>query len=222
MQILNYEFKNINLLETALTHRSLGHNHNERLEFLGDAVLGLIIARQLFDQYPYVDEGELSRLRANLVNKNILAEMAAEFNLGDYLKLGAGELKSGGTRRKSILADALEAIIGAIYLDGDIATCQSVVLNWFKVKLDDPEARENLKDPKSLLQEYLQAKKLSLPEYGLISTSGDAHSQKFHVSCEVAGLKYRSEGVGTSRRAAEQMAAQEYYVWIKEKTKKKP
>lgn len=221
MQKLGYEFQTLSLLEKALTHRSAGAKNNERMEFLGDAVLGFIIATQLFHQYPHADEGELSRLRANLVNENVLAEMAIEFNLGEYLRLGSGELKSGGARRKSILADALEAMIGAVYLDANITVCQEVVLKWFDSRLNNPEAMENLKDPKSLLQEYLQAKKYSLPEYQLISTTGDAHSQHFHVSCEVSGLKHRTEGVGSTRRGAEQMAAQEYFAWLLEKAKKK-
>jgi ribonuclease III len=221
MQKLGYEFRAVSLVDTALTHRSAGPKNNERMEFLGDALLGFIIATQLFHQYPHADEGELSRLRANLVNENVLAEIAIEFGLGDYLRLGSGELKSGGARRKSILADAVEALIGAVYLDADIVTCQSVILKWFDSRLNNPEAMENLKDPKSLLQEYLQAKKYSLPEYHLISTTGDAHSQHFHVSCEVAGLKHRTEGVGSTRRGAEQMAAQEYFTWLLEKTKKK-
>jgi ribonuclease-3 len=221
MQKLGHEFRTLSLLEIALTHRSAGPKNNERMEFLGDAVLSFIIATQLFHQHPHADEGELSRLRANLVNENVLAEMALEFNLGDYLRLGSGELKSGGARRKSILADALEALIGAVYLDADITICQHVVLKWFESRLQDPEAIENLKDPKSLLQEYLQAKKIALPDYQLISTTGDAHIQHFYVSCEVSGFKHRTEGVGSTRRGAEQMAAQEYFKWLLEKTKKK-
>ena len=221
MQKLGYEFRTVTLLETALTHRSASPKNNERMEFLGDATLSFIIATQLFQQHPNADEGELSRLRANLVNENILAEIALEFNVGDYLKLGSGELKSGGARRKSILADALEALIGAVYLDADIATCQTVLLKWFDSRLKNPDAMENLKDPKSLLQEYLQAKKYSLPDYQLISMTGDAHAQHFHVSCEVSGFKHRTEGVGSTRRAAEQMAAQEFFTWLLEKTKKK-
>jgi len=221
MQKLGHDFQSVSLLETALTHRSAGAKNNERMEFLGDAILSFIIATQLFRQYPSADEGELSRLRANLVNENVLAEMAIEFNVGDYLRLGSGELKSGGARRKSILADALEALIGAVYLDANISICEQVLLKWFASRLQDPEAIENLKDPKSLLQEYLQAKKYSLPEYHLISTTGDAHSQHFHVSCEVSGVKHRTEGVGSTRRGAEQMAAQEYFKWLLEKTKKK-
>jgi ribonuclease-3 len=221
MQKLTYDFKSIPLLETALTHRSASAKNNERMEFLGDAILSFIIATQLFHQYPRADEGELSRLRANLVNENILAEIAIEFNLGEHLKLGSGELKSGGARRKSILADALEALIGAIYLDGDIAVCQQVVLKWFESRLQNPDAIENLKDPKSLLQEYLQAKKMPLPDYQLITMTGDAHEQHFHVSCEVSGFKHRTEGVGSTRRGAEQMAAQEYFTWLLAKTKKK-
>jgi ribonuclease-3 len=204
MQKLGHEFRTLSLLEIALTHRSAGPKNNERMEFLGDAVLSFIIATQLFHQHPHADEGELSRLRANLVNENVLAEMALEFNLGDYLRLGA-----------------LEALIGAVYLDADITICQHVVLKWFESRLQDPEAIENLKDPKSLLQEYLQAKKIALPDYQLISTTGDAHIQHFYVSCEVSGFKHRTEGVGSTRRGAEQMAAQEYFKWLLEKTKKK-
>lgn len=221
MQKIGYEFQTVSLLETALTHRSASPKNNERLEYLGDAVLSFIITTQLFQQHSNADEGELSRLRANLVNENILAEIALEFNLGEYLKLGSGELKSGGARRKSILADALEALIGAVYLDADIATCQAVVLKWFDARLKNPEAMENLKDPKSLLQEYLQAKKYPLPDYQLISMTGDAHAQHFHVSCEVTGFKHRTEGGGSTRRGAEQMAAQEFFTWLLDKAKKK-
>lgn len=221
MQKIGYVFQDAGLLNIALTHRSASAKNNERMEFLGDAVLSFVIATQLFEQYPRVDEGELSRLRANLVNETVLAEMAAEFALGDYLQLGSGELKSGGARRKSILADAFEALIGAVYLDSDITRCQQIILKWFDARLKNPEALTNLKDPKSLLQEYLQAKKMPLPEYQLISMTGNAHAQHFHVSCEVSGLKHKAEGVGSTRRGAEQMAAQEYYQWLLEKSKKK-
>jgi len=221
MQKIGYQFQSPALLEMALTHRSASSNNNERIEFLGDAVLSFVMATQLFHQHPHADEGELSRLRANLVNETVLAEMATEFALGDHIHLGSGELKSGGARRKSILADALEALIGAIYLDSDITICQHVILKWFEVRLKNPEAMINLKDPKSLLQEHLQAKKMPLPDYQLVSMTGDAHAQHFHVSCQVAGLKHKTEGVGSTRRGAEQMAAQEYFKWLLEKPKKK-
>ncbi len=221
MQKIGYQFQSSGLLDIALTHRSASSKNNERMEFLGDAVLSFVMATQLFHQYPRADEGELSRLRANLVNETVLAEMATEFALGEFLRLGSGELKSGGARRKSILADTFEALIGAIYLDSDIMICQNIILKWFEGRLKNPEALVNLKDPKSLLQEYLQAQKMPLPDYQLISMTGNAHAQHFHVSCQVSGLRHTTEGVGSTRRSAEQMAAQEYFAWLLAKSKKK-
>jgi len=220
MKSIGYSFKQLHLLNTALTHRSKDIENNERLEFLGDAVLGFVITAQLFRQFPYAREGELSRLRANLVNESSLAEIAVKFNLSDHLRLGLGELKSGGMRRKSILADALEAIIGAIYLDSDILTCEKIVLQWFEERLNNLGKIEAQKDPKSRLQEYLQSRQLSLPVYTVVSTTGESHAQQFEVSCEVEGFDYSALGKGSSRRAAEQMAAEDFLRWLLGQSKK--
>lgn len=211
IQQLGYQFKNALLLEAALSHRSVGNQNNERLEFLGDAILNFIIAAELFKLYPKAREGELSRMRARLVNGEMLAILANEFQLGDFLRLGAGELKSGGYRRQSILADAMEAIIGAIYLDADLQTCQERILNWFGSRLAAVTSLDSLKDPKTQLQEYLQAQKLPLPEYKIIAITGEAHAQTFYITCTVAGIPHISEGVGPSRRKAEQEAAQKMF-----------
>jgi ribonuclease-3 len=213
-RFLGYEFKDGQLLKTALTHRSLGKNNNERLEFLGDSILGWIIAEALYQQFPFAKEGQLSRLRARLIKGQTLAKIAAEFNLGDYLRLGQGELKSGGFRRVSTLADALEAIIGAIYLDSDIDTCRRVVLSWFNNRLEGLSLASNLKDPKTLLQEYLQAHKYALPDYQVISTTGKEHEQVFKVVCRVDPLSKEVMGKGSSRRFAEQDAAHKILITL--------
>lgn len=218
-KILGYQFKNTTLLEMALTHRSIKVKNNERLEFLGDAVLNFVIAAALYQQFDYAAEGELSRVRASLVNEDSLAEIAQGFQLGDYLYLGPGELKSGGARRKSILADALEAIIGAIYLDADMLTCQKIILHWFAARLQSVNIDKNLKDAKSALQEYLQSQKLPLPQYKILLITGEAHAQHFQIACEVEGMDYQSEGVGTTRRGAEQMAAKAFYLWMQQNNK---
>lgn len=207
---LGYTFHHPALLQAALTHRSVKGKNNERLEFLGDSILNFIIAATLYEKCPHAKEGELSRLRANLVNGEMLAEIAQEFELGEYLQLGPGELKSGGSRRKSILADAFEAIIGAIYLDSDMKHCQERVLAWYQTRLTDFTRFEVTKDPKTRLQEYLQGRKLPLPIYNVISIEGKAHHQHFKVSCEVEGNSHITEGSGSSRRAAEQIAAQAF------------
>lgn len=204
---LNYEFKDVALLEAALSHRSVGNKNYERLEFLGDAILNFVIAAELFQRYPKAREGELSRLRASLVNEEALAALAKQFDLGEYLRLGVGELKSGGFQRQSILADAMEAIIGAIYIDSDLTTCQQHIATWFESRLEDVAIGTVAKDPKTQLQEYLQAHKLSLPEYKILSIEGEAHAQIFHIECHVVGLKEITVGMGNSRRKAEQEAA---------------
>lgn len=206
-QKLGYAFKNILLLEAALSHRSIGNQNNERLEFLGDSILNFVIAAELFNRYPKAREGELSRLRANLVNGEALAVLAHEFKVGDYLRLGAGELKSGGFRRQSILADAMEAIIGAIYLDTDLETCRQHILQWYAPLLEKVPTLNALKDPKTQLQEYLQAHKLPLPAYEILKIEGEAHAQTFYVECSVSGLSQITSGVGNNRRKAEQEAA---------------
>lgn len=205
---IGYTFKQPELLRQALTHRSHGSPHNERLEFLGDSVLSLAISSKLVHDFPKLAEGDLSRVRAHLVKEPTLAEIAQALNLGDYLFLGEGELKSGGFRRPSLLADALEAILGAIFLDSNFAeTCRVIeALYAPTVALLDPK---NLsKDPKTQLQEYLQSRKLSLPQYEIVATEGEAHAQHFKLECIITDLDIRAPGAGASRRKAEQEAAQ--------------
>lgn len=221
MQKLGYQFNDSQLLKTALTHRSMKGKNNERLEFLGDAVLSFVIAHALYVQCPYAKEGDLSRFRSALVNGEALAEIAQAFELGNYLYLGPGELKSGGTRRKSILADALEAVIGAIYLDSDMLTCQERILAWFESHLKQVMQDDVQKDAKSQLQEYLQAHHLPLPQYEIISVAGEAHEQWFQVSCRVETCAHFSEGSGASRRAAEQVAAGRFLEWLIKEAKGK-
>ncbi|MDD4893048.1 MAG: ribonuclease III, partial [Candidatus Rickettsiella isopodorum] len=186
---LNYRFKNHELLEDALSHRSFrGNKNNERLEYLGDAVLNFVIAAALFRQNIKAREGELSRLRANLVRGETLTDLAQEFELGKYLRLGAGELKTGGAQRKSILADGMEAVVGAIYLDGGFQVCETCILRWYANRLENVETIPELKDPKTRLQEYLQAKKLALPVYTILALEGPAHQHTFKVECHLHGL----------------------------------
>jgi len=203
---LGYEFNQQALLEHALTHRSAASKHNERLEFLGDSILSIIISDALYHKFPTATEGDLSRMRATLVCGKMLAVIGFEFKLGDYLKLGPGELKSGGFRRESIIADAVEAIIGAVYLDSGIETCRTLVLAWYQSRLAIIEPI-NQKDPKTLLQEQLQGFKKPLPVYKVTDIKGEAHSQTFTVECYVEQLKKPFVGVGGSRRKAEQLAA---------------
>jgi ribonuclease-3 len=206
--ILNYEFQQPNFLKVALTHRSKGGEHNERLEFLGDAVVNFVIAEALYQQFPKATEGELSRWRATLVNRDALAELAKEFELGRFLFLGPGELRSGGSERQSILSCAMEAIIGAVYLDGGFEVAQQKIIDWYDPLLNSLSSAASHKDPKTLLQEYLQSQRLSLPEYKVEVIDGEAHQQLFTVSCRVDGIEDKSVGKGTSRRRAEQDAAQ--------------
>lgn len=206
---LGYSFNNPELLRQALTHRSYGGSNNERLEFLGDSVLNCVTATRLYHLYGKVAEGDLSRMRAHLVKEATLSDIAVTLKLGDYLLLGEGELKSGGFRRPSILADGVEAIIGAIYLDGGFSEAERVINALYEplVKTLDPKTLG--KDPKTLLQEYLQGRKIALPLYNVISISGEAHEQRFEVECVIPGLKVRTQGEGGSRRSAEQAAALE-------------
>ena len=206
-QALGHVFAEQDLLAEALRHRSMRGKNNERLEFLGDSLVNCIIAAALFAQFPSAKEGQLSRLRAHLVRGETLAELAHEFHLGDHLTLGAGESKSGGRHRQSLLADALEAVVAAIYLDAGFDTTQSCVLAWFASRLANISLDAPLKDPKTCLQEYLQAKHLPLPEYHIHTISGADHAQEFAVRCEVPGLAIRTQGQGSSRRKAEQAAA---------------
>lgn len=213
-QKLNYKFKTISLLKQALTHRSANAMNNERFEFLGDSLLSTVIANALFHQFPQNSEGQLSRLRASLVKGEMLSMIAQEIGLGDFLILGQGELKSGGFRRASILADALEAIFAAIYLDSDFTQCQTVILSLYEHRLKDDRLNDNAKDAKTQLQEYLQSKKITLPHYRLTKVDGDTHEQTFYITCKVAGLNLITEGVGGTRRKAEQDAAKKMFEYI--------
>ena len=207
---LDYIFNNIEFLETALSHRSSDENHNERLEFLGDSLLNFIIAEKLFHMFPGATEGELSRSRASLVNKDTLANMARELEISAYLRLGMAEIKSGGAKRESILADTLEAIMGAIYLDSGMDKCREKILQWYAPRLANIIAIPVKKDPKTELQEYFQARQLPLPSYSVIETSGKAHAQIFKIKCTVEGLDYIAYGKGSSQRVAQQLAAQQF------------
>mgnify|MGYP001178153258 FL=1 len=205
---LGYQFSNQALLIEALTHRSAQGRNNERLEFLGDSALNFVIADELFRRCPQESEGVLSRLRANLVNRGSLAELARALQLGEYLRLGSGEIKSGGHRRESILADSLEAIIGAVYLDGGFVACRELVLRLYENRLQQLPSVAELKDAKTRLQEYLQGLRKPLPVYEVLEVSGKAHDQLFRVECTVLDAGLHTEGEGSSRRQAEQIAAE--------------
>ena len=211
LRLLGYRFSDPLLLRQALTHRSYGAPHNERLEFLGDGVLNFIIASLLYERFPVLPEGDLSRLRAHLVNQETLSQLARTLDLGQYLLLGEGELKSGGFRRPSILADAFEGILGAIYVDGGFEAAVDVVRRIYEPLLAELDPKSLGKDPKTLLQEYLQGRRLSLPVYNVVSVSGEAHEQCFQVECVILELSIRAEGEGSSRRSAEQNAARSAY-----------
>ncbi|WP_175689409.1 ribonuclease III [Burkholderia anthina] len=204
---LRYEFRNAELLRQALTHRSHSATHNERLEFLGDSVLNCAVAALLFQRFSKLDEGDLSRVRANLVKQQSLYEIAQALNISEGLRLGEGELRSGGFRRPSILADAFEAIIGAVFLDGGFEAAQGVIKRLYVPILDHIDPRTLGKDAKTLLQEYLQGHKIALPTYTVVATHGAAHNQQFEVECTVPKLDVKVSGSGASRRAAEQAAA---------------
>jgi len=206
-----HRFNDAALLRTALTHRSYNAQHNERLEFLGDSVLNCIIADELYRRFPALAEGDLSRVRALLVRQQTLYERAEALALGDALLLGEGELRSGGRERPSILADALEALIGAVYLDAGFETARSVVRRIFDPVLESADPMLLGKDPKTLLQEHLQGRRLPLPQYTIVATEGEAHRQRFRVECAIPSLSIRVSGEGLSRRAAEQSAAAEAY-----------
>lgn len=205
---LDYEFSDISLLSLALTHCSYGSHNNERLEFLGDALLNSTIAQVLFSQFPEEREGILSRLRASLVKGDTLADIAREFSLSDYLIMGEGELKSGGFRRDSILADVVESIIGAIFIDGGMQHCQSFIKRIFKSRLEALSLDKHLKDPKTRLQELLQSRQLPLPNYRVVNIEGESHQQEFMVRCETALLKDAPLASASSRRQAEKLAAE--------------
>lgn len=213
-----YVFKQPELLQEALTHRSFGTPHNERLEFLGDSALNCAVSALLFKQFPLLPEGNLSRLRANLVNQHALYELASALGLGDLIRLGEGERKSGGHHRPSILANALEAVIGAIYLEGGFLQVENFVSNLYKPLLQNLDVKTLGKDPKTMLQECLQGRRIPLPEYIIVTMSGEAHQQKFSVECVIAKLNIRTLGEGTSRRRAEQEAAKKAYELITPQT----
>ena len=204
---IGHVFSRAELLAQALTHRSHGAPHNERLEFLGDGVLNCVIAAELFERFGKLPEGDLSRLRAQLVRQEALHQLAQTLNLGDYLRLGEGELKSGGFARPSILADAFEALIGAVFLDGGFLAARRTIVLLYEPLLADLDPSALAKDPKTLLQELLQARKIALPQYSVVAARGAAHSQNFEVECLIPELSLRTTGSGSSRRSAEQEAA---------------
>ena len=204
---IHYKFRDEGLLETALTHCSVGRANNERLEYLGDAALGFVIAEALFLKFPSLPEGHLTRLRASLVKKETLVQLARDIDLGDFLRLGAGEIKSGGQHRDSTLANALEALIGAVYLDSGHAICRKFIINLYTDLLKDISPDVLSKDPKTELQEWLQAKKLALPTYSIIKEEGAAHRKTFTVACRIVDMGERVVAEGSSKRNAEQGAA---------------
>jgi len=208
---IGYSFTDFALLTQALTHRSALGAHNERLEFLGDSILSFAISSDLYRRFPKVTEGDLSRMRATLVCGKMLAEVGREFNLGDCLILGPGELKSGGFRRDSIIADGVEAIIGAVFLDSDIDTVTALILSWFDSRLKTIQPGISQKDPKTRLQEHLQSRKQPLPVYEVLEVKGEAHNQQFTMACIIEGIE-PVQGKGTSRRKAEQIAAEKMLV----------
>ncbi len=213
-RVLGYRFNDLSHLELALTHRSCGKRNNERLEFLGDSIVNFVIADALFRQFPSAKEGQLSRLRARLVKGVTLAELAREMAFGEHLRLGTGELKSGGFKRESILADAVEAVIGAIYLDSGLEPCRERIEAWFGSRLAALSLDDTQKDAKTRLQEFLQARKVALPQYLLQGVEGEAHDQEFTIECQVDLLSKPSTGRGGSRRIAEQKAARQALILL--------
>jgi len=216
---LQHEFSNADLLTQAVTHRSFSLEHNERLEFLGDSVLNLAVADLLYERLSALPEGDLSRVRANLVKQDTLHHLAVELGLPDVIRLGEGETRSGGQKRPSILADALEAVIGAVYLDGGFAAAQALVQRLFKAVEINPTMEAIDKDPKTELQEWLQGRKMNLPLYRVVGTLGAAHKQTFDVECEITELNFSERGIGGSRRSGEQAAAAAMLQTLKAKVK---
>jgi len=206
-QTLGYQFRDPTLLQLALTHRSFGAEHNERLEYLGDSFLNFVVARAVYKRFPDAPEGDLSRLRASLVRGATLSQVAREMSLQQYLRMGTGERKTGGAERESNLANVVEAIIGAILVDGGDAACEARILVWFASRLDALSTSQPLKDAKTQLQEHLQARGLGLPEYSVDEISGAEHQQQFRIRCAVVALKRETVGEGSSRKRAEQEAA---------------
>lgn len=217
---LGYTFSDNSLLDLALTHRSCGAHNNERLEFLGDSILNFTMGEALFHKFPSAREGDLSRLRAQLVKGETLAEVAREFELGEQLNLGEGEMKSGGFRRDSILADAVEAIIGAIYTEAGMDICQQHLLNWYAQRLESITLTETKKDTKTQLQEFLQSRRAPVPEYKIVSTSGESHAQQFTVECRVSLLSKPTLATASNRKLAEKEAAAEALDLLLAKSKK--
>ncbi|TNJ35832.1 ribonuclease III [Arenimonas terrae] len=214
---IGHRFRSPELLQQALRHRSAGVPHNERLEFLGDALVNLVVAEALHARWPKADEGTLTRARASLVRESALAELARRLELGDRLELGPGELKSGGHRRDSILADAFEALVGAIHLDAGFETCREVVLPWFEPLIDDLPTGRAEKDPKTRLQEWLQGRQLPRPSYQLVETRGDDHARVFLVRCDTTEPALTEQAEGASLRAAEQLAAERLLLKLEKK-----
>jgi ribonuclease-3 len=204
---IDHAFTDAGLLRQALTHRSNGVPHNERLEFIGDAILNCVVALTLYERYPDLPEGDLSRVRAHLVNKDMLAQVARRVGLGPMIRLGEGELRSGGATRASILADAMEAVFGAVFLDAGFAEARRTIDSAYADLLRDADPATLGKDPKTRLQEWLQAQRMPVPEYAIVATTGEAHAQQFAVECRIPGLAIVATGEGSSRRAAEQDAA---------------
>ena len=213
---LQHRFTNASLLSLALTHRSFGNPHNERLEFLGDSVLNLAVSGMLYQALQHQPEGDLSRVRANLVKQDTLHQLAMDLGLAGMVRLGEGEMRSGGQHRPSILADALEAVIGAVYLDAGFDKAQALVMRLFENVDLSPTMTAAAKDPKTELQEWLQARRWQLPVYRVVGTTGAAHQQTFDVECEVTELKQSQRGIGSSRRSGEQAAALAMLQWLKE------
>jgi ribonuclease-3 len=214
-QRVGYRFSGRELLAQALTHRSHGTPHNERLEFLGDSVLNCVVAVELFERFRDLPEGDLSRLRARLVRQEALHQLAQDLGLGEHLRLGEGELKSGGSARPSILADAFEALVGAIFLDGGFGAAREAVLRLYEPLFAGLDPQDSGKDPKTLLQELLQARRMALPQYTVLATRGAAHDQNFEVECTIPQLSVRTTGSGSSRRIAEQEAAMRAFEQIR-------
>ena len=214
-KLLQYEFSDLKLLQQALTHRSFSSDHNERIEFLGDSVLNLAVAGLLYEQLSELPEGDLSRVRANLVKQDTLHQLAVTLGLPELLRLGEGEAKSGGKKRPSILADALEAIIGAVYLDGGYLKADALVRRIFKNIEINARMSAIGKDPKTELQEWLQGRKMNLPIYRVVGTQGAAHQQTFDVECEIVEYRHAERGIGGSRRAGEQAAATAMLLYLK-------
>jgi ribonuclease-3 len=205
---IGHRFSRPELLQQAVTHRSFGSPHNERLEFLGDSIVNCVTAIALFERFGELREGDMSRLRANLVRQEALHRLAEGLKLGEYLRLGEGEMKSGGHRRPSILADALEAIFAAVFLDAGFEAAKAVIDQLYASSIASLDPARALKDPKTALQEWLQGRRMPLPKYSLADARGEAHQQEFEVECEITGLGLKTRGIGVSRRAAEQQSAQ--------------